>query len=239
MTEFCDLELTETKDNPSFAYENPPPSVPGWTASNLDNGFVSPSAYGSADIICHKSATPGKAYVSVKAGDSVKIQWTPLWPVGHKGPVLDYLAECPGDCTTVDKTALKFVKIAQGGLIDGSTNPGTYATDTIVKNNSTWTVAIPAALKPGNYVLRHEIIGLHVAGSSDGAQNYPQCINLKVSGSGTVAISGGVPATAFYKATDPGILFDIYRTVTSYVIPGPAVWTPKASKARRHERDFE
>lgn len=37
-----------------------------------------------------------------------------------------------------------------------------------------WPVKIPSSLAPGNYVIRHEIIALHAAGSSNGAQNYPQ-----------------------------------------------------------------
>ena len=41
-------------------------------------------------------------------------------------------------------------------------------------NGFSWTVKIPSSLAPGSYVLRHEIIGLHSAGSSNGAQNYPQ-----------------------------------------------------------------
>ena len=28
--------------------------TPGWYAMNQDNGFVEPSSFGSADIICHK-----------------------------------------------------------------------------------------------------------------------------------------------------------------------------------------
>lgn len=43
----------------------------------------------------------------------------------------------------------------------------------MIKNNNTWTVQIPASIKAGNYVLRHETIGLHEAGNVGGAQNYP------------------------------------------------------------------
>jgi len=42
------------------------------------------------------------------------------------------------------------------------------------ENGFSWNVKIPSSLAPGSYVLRHEIIGLHSAGSSNGAQNYPQ-----------------------------------------------------------------
>lgn len=62
--------------NPSYQFDSPPPKVAGWTADNLDNGFVAPDAYQSNNITCHKAATPGKAFVTVKAGETVELQWT-------------------------------------------------------------------------------------------------------------------------------------------------------------------
>jgi hypothetical protein len=44
----------------------------------------------------------------------------------------------------------------------------------LTENNFAWNVKIPASLAAGSYVLRHEIIGLHSAGSPNGAQAYPQ-----------------------------------------------------------------
>jgi cellulase len=73
-----------------------------------------------------------------------------------------------------------------------------WATDDLVKNNFSWDLTIPN-VAPGNYVIRHEIIALHAAGQVNGAQSYPQCVNFKVEGSGTTKLSGGVPATSFYK----------------------------------------
>jgi len=92
--------------------------------------------------------------------------------------VLDYLAACANnDCSTVDKTALKFAKIDQVGLHNGPA-PGNWAVNDLVANNNSWTVTIPSSLKAGAYVLRHEIISLHAARSDNQAQNYPQCVNL-------------------------------------------------------------
>lgn len=144
--------------------------------------------------------------------------------MSHKGPVIDYLADCGGDCTTADKTALKFFKIDGVGLIDDATLPGNWASDTLVANNNTWTVTIPSTIAPGNYVLRHEIIALHSAGQANGAQNYPQCFNLEVTGSGTDKPTGTL-GTALYTATDPGILVNIYAALASYVVPGPALYS--------------
>ena len=217
---------------PSFAYQNPIPAVAGWRADNLDNGFVAPNAFGSGDIICHKSATPGQAYVPVTAGSAIQLQWN-TWPESHKGPVINYIAACNGECTSANKASLSWAKISQGGLVSGS-NPGTWVTDQLIRNNNTGTVTIPSNLAPGNYVLRHEIIALHAAGQPNGAQAYPQCINLRVTGSGTARPSG-VPGTSLYRANDQGIQFNLYTSFSSYPIPGPQLWN--AARRRRHARD--
>ncbi|KAM3064798.1 hypothetical protein ACMFMG_008721 [Clarireedia jacksonii] len=212
--------------NPSFHYQTPAPVVAGWSALNQDNGFVSPDAYSTSDIICHKSATNAQAYVNVTAGSDVTLAWN-TWPVSHHGPVLDYLASCDGDCTTVDKTGLKFFKIDGVGSISGY-NPGTWASDNLIANNNSWAVNIPSTIAPGAYVLRHEIIALHSANQVNGAQNYPQCINLWVSGAGTESPAGEV-ATSFYTETDPSIEFNLYEAFSTYSVPGPAQWSGATS----------
>lgn len=44
------------------------PATAGWPCDNLDNGFIAPDAFASADIICHKSTTNGQAYATATAG---------------------------------------------------------------------------------------------------------------------------------------------------------------------------
>jgi cellulase len=202
-------------------YITPNPITVGWkTPKDLDNGFIAPAAYASADIICHVDAGNAMTAAPIKAGGKVNLLWTP-WPTTHKGPVIDYLANCNGPCETVDKSTLKWFKIGESGLLDPkSMTNGYWATDQLIANNNTWTITIPTSIATGNYVLRHEIIGLHAAGQANGAQNYPQCFNLAITSSGTDK-PAGVLATTFYKATDPGIKFDLYSAFTSYTIPGP------------------
>ncbi|KAF2755606.1 hypothetical protein EJ05DRAFT_513096 [Pseudovirgaria hyperparasitica] len=217
--------------DPSFQYQPSPPTVIGWTAPETqDNGFVAPDAYANPDIICHKGATPGGASAKVAAGGTVSLFWS-VWPESHHGPVIDYLANCEGNCSAVDKTSLNFFKISQGGVVDGSTAPGTWASDELIANNNTWEVTIPTDIAPGNYVLRHEIIALHSAGQDNGAQNYPQCINLQVTGTGANN-PAGVAGTALYKSTDPGILFNLYSAPIEYTIPGPALISGEISGAQ-------
>lgn len=204
-----------------FPYESHPPTVVGWTASDFNTGFVAPNAYDSGAIICHVDAAPAGGYASVQAGDKIQVYWTP-WLSSHRGPVIDMLANCHGDCTTVNKTHLEFFKIAAAGMVDDhSIAPGHWATDTLMANNNSWVIQIPADLAEGNYVWRHEIIALHSAEDSDGAQNYPQCFNLAVTGTGTLAPTG-TPGKALYSNKDAGIAVDIYRALPSgYDIPGP------------------
>lgn len=87
---------------------------------------------------------------------------------------------------------------------------------------------IPKCVEDGEYLLRVEHIALHSAGSVGGAQLYLSCAQIKVTG-GTGGIQTGGKLVSFpgaYKATDPGLLFQLYWPVpTSYVVPGPAVAT--------------
>lgn len=133
---------------------------------------------------------------------------------------MSYMAKCDGECETVDKTELRFFKIAEAALINVS--PPLWASEQLQFNNNSWTVNVPKSIAPGKYVLRNEIIALHSANQEDGAQNYPQCINLEVTGTGTENPAGYLPTT-FYNAKDPGILFDLYEPFDSYSIPGPPV----------------
>ncbi|KAG9234429.1 glycoside hydrolase [Amylocarpus encephaloides] len=219
--------------DPMFQHFVPIPQVSGWsTPENTDYGFVPSSNFTSPDIICHKGATQGTGTINVKAGDTLQLQWNPSpWTVGHHGPVIDYLAACNGSCTTVDKSMLKFAKIAESGLVAKTPFPGYYGCDLLRDNNSTWTVWIPPTIISGEYILRHEILALHLAWRRGEAQGYPQCINLNVTDGGVDEIVGK-SAQGFYQVDDPGVLIDIWQFNGTYVVPGPKVW----EKSVAHEQ---
>jgi hypothetical protein len=118
------------------------------------------------------------------------------------------------------------------------TNPSKTKLTSITADGNEWTLTIPESLAPGNYVLRHEIIALHSAGQENGAQAYPQCVNIEVTGSGSTdpCADGAdcVAGTALYKAADAGIKYDIYGgDISSYPIPGPKAWAGAAAKVKR------
>ncbi|CAN8097628.1 unnamed protein product [Discula destructiva] len=203
--------------------KQPVPNIAAWYTENLDSGFVPPDNYSSPDINCHKNASPGTLSTTVSAGGTVQFQWTQtaaIWPHPY-GPILTYVAKCPGDCTTVDKNTLKWVKIQAQG-VDYTTQK--WASQVLIDQKGSWTTTVPKSLAPGNYVFRHEIIALHGANSLNGAQNYPQCFNIKITGSGTANPTGTL-GTALYKNTDPGIYLNPYVTLTNYPMPGPALFT--------------
>ena len=127
-----------------------------------------------------------------------------------------------------------FNKIDAVGLIGESTGPGAagfWGSDKLREANNTWTVTIPSTIAKGDYVLRHEIIALHEArAGGGGAQNYPHCVNLEVTGSGTDSLPTGTLGTKLYKRTDPGIQVDIYKPI-KYQMPGPALYKGGSSEA--------
>jgi cellulase len=84
-------------------------------------------------------------------------------------------------------------------------------------------------LAPGDYILRPEINALHEGNRQGGAQFYMECVHVTVGGSGSLTLPAGVTFPGAYKATDPGVLFDIYSGFTSYPGVGPAVWTGASS----------
>jgi hypothetical protein len=82
---------------------------------------------------------------------------------------------------------------------------GTSWGTAVVYANLKWTSNIPATLKPGNYLIRHELLALHQA---DAPQWYPECAQLTVTGSGTATPPSSylTAIPAYASASDPGVL---------------------------------
>jgi hypothetical protein len=84
----------------------------------------------------------------------------------------------PDEKTSVND--VEFFKIDEDGY---HAKDNSWGTDALIANNNTRTVTIPSDIKPGMYVVRHEIIGLHfawtenAAKNTSGAQPYPSCLS--------------------------------------------------------------
>jgi hypothetical protein len=77
--------------------------------------------------------------------------------------------------------------------------------------NSGVSYTIPQCIKPGYYLVRHETIALHAATGYPGAQFYPGCHQLKVTGSGSTTPSNLVSFPGAYASSDPGVTYNPYQ----------------------------
>lgn len=85
---------------------------------------------------------------------------------------MTYLANCNGDCKTFKgDTGNVWVKFDQVAYNKAQTPP--WGSSLLTAQNATWVVTVPPTLAPGEYVMRHEVLALHVASVRMGAQFYP------------------------------------------------------------------
>ncbi len=89
----------------------------------------------------------------------------------------------------------------------------------LMKAPTSYTYTIPSCLKKGFYLVRHEIIALHAAYAYPGAQFYPGCHQLNVTGSGSTVPSSLSAFPGAYKGTDAGITYDAYKGECSSSLP--------------------
>lgn len=121
-----------------------------------------------------------------------KLVWD-QWGSSHSGPVMTYMAKCTPNCASFKaNTGTPWFKIDQFAF-DKTKTPN-WGSDYLAAQGAWWSVTIPPTIAAGEYLLRHEILGLHVAFQLNGAQFYPSCVHLKVTGGGTDVPSGvGLP----------------------------------------------
>lgn len=207
-------------------------------AGNVPNNYKGPSPVrlvddigpvkGSSnpDLNCGLSAQLAAMVVPANPGSNVTFQWSGgqggLWP--HEvGPLMTYMAACEGTtCDKYNSSSAKWFKIDQIGQIPGGDGTTWYQQD-IMQGDSV-TVSIPQDISPGDYLIRHEIIALHLATSVGGAEFYPSCTQVRVGGSGTGQPQSTVLFPGAYSDTDPGIYApDIYNPGFNYTFPGGPV----------------
>ncbi|KAF8150225.1 glycosyl hydrolase family 61-domain-containing protein [Crassisporium funariophilum] len=180
-----------------------------------------------SDIACNTAGT-SQGVCPVKAGDKLTVEMhaqpgqrscaNEAIGGNHYGPVTVYMAAV-SDAKSASGTSAGWFKVSEMGLV--SNNPDYFAVQVLNNNCGHYTFTVPSDIAPGNYLLRAEVIALHVAGSAGGAQFYPACYQINVSGSGT-AKPPTVKFPGAYGASDPGILVNIHQDLSTYKIPGPA-----------------
>ncbi|KAJ2083339.1 hypothetical protein H4R24_000899 [Coemansia sp. RSA 988] len=138
----------------------------------------------------------------------------------HEGPCLVYMAPLSSN-----GAGNVWFKIFEQGY-DAKSNK--WCIDTLDDASGKLRVTIPADIEDGDYLLRGEIIALHAASDIGGAEIFPNCVQIRVSGGGSAKPSG-VAIPGVYKEDDPGILFDLESDYTTYEIPGPKVYEAEST----------
>ncbi|KAK1751082.1 glycosyl hydrolase family 61-domain-containing protein [Echria macrotheca] len=192
----------------------------------------------AAEMACNFGGSPRpSAIAEVRAGSNVTFHWS-HWLYSHKGPITAWMAPYTGPVSAVNPNDLSFFKIAED-TVDAA---GVWANVRMMdQTNRTWTATIPADIKSGTYIIRHEIVALHFStGTVPGweftpvaAQFYMTCFNFRVTGGGDAEPSG-VKFPGGYRADEKGMRFNVRNTTGGVVVPGekytplgPAVYTSK------------
>ena len=163
-------------------------------------------------IRCNNNPGAASTVLSVAAGSSVS--WKLDNTLYHTGPASLYLGKAPSSVSSWDGSGANWFKIAEWGA---QFNPFKFTPD----GQGSLTATIPKGTPSGEYLLRIEHIGLHVAGAP---QFYISCAQINVTGGGSGSPSK-VSIPGYVSKSDPGLTVNIYNPVpTAYKVPGPAVW---------------
>lgn len=150
----------------------------------------------SKDLTCNVNGLSGSGVgtATIPAGATVTFEWhqhaqrtgEDAISGGHKGAVQGtsdllftsypfstylhavYIAKAPSTAAAFDGQGTVWTKIYSSGLVNAQSQQ--WATDVVNSNAGKHSVTIPASLPAGQYLLRAEIIALHVASSYPGAQ---------------------------------------------------------------------
>ncbi|RXW25437.1 hypothetical protein EST38_g420 [Candolleomyces aberdarensis] len=160
----------------------------------------------------------------VAAGDTVQLTWINYAGDSHKGPLITYMARAPSDVDIrkwmPGKEAVWFKVHHEGKSEDGKW----AATETFEKKNGTYTFRIPPNLLPGQYLIRHEWIALHFAEQYPGAQLYPVCVQVEVTGNGAAFPTSFVSFPGAYTADTQGIIYDVWNDIAVRILNYSSQW---------------
>lgn len=185
-----------------------------WTVQRQWNTIDPIFSIADPFLACNNPGTPPLSAIPIRAGQNLTaVYWFWLHPVG---PMSVWLAPC-GDtpCAEVNVNEAGWFKIWEAGLLEGpNLAEGVWYQKQFQRwdgSPALWPVAIPAGLKAGNYIVRHEILSIHVGMRP---QFYPQCAHLVVEGGGDALPPPGEFWKRFpgvYEEGDGSIFIDIYR----------------------------
>eukprot|EP01114_Cavostelium_apophysatum_P024892 TRINITY_DN993_c0_g1_i3.p1 TRINITY_DN993_c0_g1~~TRINITY_DN993_c0_g1_i3.p1 ORF type:complete len:491 (+),score=82.68 TRINITY_DN993_c0_g1_i3:220-1473(+) len=174
------------------------------------------------------ASTAAKAVCPVQAGETVQVTFynapeNSYIAENHRGAIIFYMNKysAAGGVPTAG-----WFKIQQSGILEKAPRVDDYkwaSPWTLTANSGKVSVKIPSDIAPGKYLLRTEILAVFDI-DPRGAQPYVRCIELDVTGSGSVNPPGiNIPGTMKYS--DPGLSGVWWRDyIDSYPFPGPEVY---------------
>ncbi|KAF1364145.1 hypothetical protein EJ07DRAFT_162652 [Lizonia empirigonia] len=180
----------------------------------------------SADMFCGRDPAKTNGICEVAAGSYLTVEMHSQpgdrncanKAIGgvHHGPVLIYMAKVDDATTT---TTGSFFKVAEDGY-QGSTP--TWGTEILNANCGKRAFQVPSNIAAGDYLVRAEVIALHVGRYSP--QPFVSCFQVRVTGGGS-AYPAGVKFPDAYSLNDPLVPQSIYVSDFQYVSPGPAMYS--------------
>lgn len=192
-----------------------------------------PNGLSSNDMTCGWLPAAAKAAdkkCPVNPGSSITLQWhyemgsgdkdTFIIDPSHKGPCIVYMAKSETGSGKV------WFKVFEDGYDAASKK---FCVTRLRENKGKMTFKLPTDITPGNYLMRAELIALHEGHELNGAQPYVGCFEVTMGGSGTVNPSNLVSIPGVYTPNDAGIYFNIYKSFSSYPIPGPKLYVSGAT----------
>ncbi|KAJ6256503.1 Endoglucanase-4 [Drechslerella dactyloides] len=220
-------------DGKSFAGYNPYSAskyasgiTQAWTPPVVGGGVTVGAAppvlmrNGYTELACQRGAKPAPEVAPASAGSKISFYWN-QWPPTHRGPIITWLGDCGGDCRTVDATQMNWFKIDEAGVMNGK-----WASEIFVAQGNRWTIQLPKNIKSGQYIMRHDVVNLEDNPRPDGAQFYPHCTNLEISGGTAQSNPRSLPLNKILVANDPSlkVLANPGAPVPqTYVVPGGRV----------------
>ncbi|KAJ2115979.1 hypothetical protein GGH17_006088, partial [Coemansia sp. RSA 788] len=161
-------------------------------------------------IVCRTTSMSASStdMCDVKAGSTMTIEFHEEEDSGsraiegkHYGPCIAYLSKM-----TSDGQPSGWFKIFEQGYDSSSKK---WCIDTLNANDGKLDIEIPGDIEDGDYLLRGEIIALHLAEKKGGAEFYNNCVQLTISGGSGTATPELVQIPGVYAEDDPGIYFNL------------------------------
>jgi len=180
-------------------------------------------------VNCGKNALIAAQVVPANPGSLVAFDWASgddtTWP-HNIGPMFTYMSTCGNTtCDNFDAINAQWFKIQEVG--QRPNNLSQWAQFDLFEGK-TANVTLPNDLPAGDYLIRHEIIALHLGNEAGGAEFYPSCSQIRLAPPSNNTLvqqpSVTVSLPGAYSDTDPGIFVPtIFDPVQNYQFPGPPI----------------